>query len=156
MKNMLRIFLVAVIAAFTCGLFVITDTTTPEEREAQRKAQERQACEWDETIQARYDFTALTKFLKKTITEKKRWKDIDLTKPKIADKWTYHKGGMVLTSGDWIFRAPNPKEDKFTLTFSFHKDAKSGLEITLNCTRKSKGKFELIDITGDDWEIVEM
>jgi len=30
------------------------------------------------------------------------------------------------------------------------------MTLMLICTRKSKGKFELIDIASDDWEIIEL
>ena len=56
---MIRVFIIAAAAMFTCGLFIVTPT--PE----QRKAQERAIREWPQIIQSRYDFAALSSFLKK-------------------------------------------------------------------------------------------
>jgi len=148
-QNMIRVLILAVVAIFMCGLFNVTPT--PEQREAQ----EREVREWPQVIQSRYDLAALTSFLKKTVAEKKCWKDVDLTKPKIGDKWTINSASMSMTSGNWEFRTRDPKEDKFTLSFCYHAEEKRGLDLVLNCIRKSKDSFELIEIANDEWEIVQ-
>ena len=144
MKNMLRVFLIAVIAVLTCGFIVETDE--------QRKKNERMAREWAKTIQTRYDLAALNSFLKKTVAEKKRWEDIDLTKPKIGDKWTVRV--MAMNSGNWNFTTPDPKKDKFSLSFTHRSEGDSRWDITLHCIRKSKDVFELVEITNDEWIIL--
>ena len=149
MKNMIHVLLMAVVAVLACGFSV---TSAPE----QLKAQEREAREWAKTIQSRYDFAELGSFLKKVVSEKKNWQGIDLAKPKIGNKWTIGSGSTFMISGDWCFRTPNPKEDKFTLSFSSYRDKKNGLDLIFNCIRKAKDKFELIDITSDEFEVVEL
>ena len=146
---MIRTIIIAAFAIFVCGFSVIP---TPEQREAQERA----VREWPQIIQSRYDFDALTNFLKKTVVEKKCWKNVDLTKPKIGAKWTIDSVSMSMTAGDWIFRTRDPKEDRFTLSFGYHTEEKRGQELVFNCIRKSKGSFELIEITSEEWEIVEM
>jgi len=135
------------IAIFACGFSL---APTPEEI----KAQERAAAKWAQTVRSHYDLAALTSFLKKTVAEKKCWRDVeltvDLTKPKIDDKWiagdTCTDDGKGMTSGDWYFSATNPKADKFTLWFYY---AKGDRILILNCIRKTKDNFELLEITSE-------
>jgi len=141
----------------------VTPTSTPKiavPTTEEREAQERAIREWPQIIESRYDLAALTSFLKKTVAEKKRWGKIDLTKPAIGETWlSGYSGGMFMNSGDWSFRTPNPKEDKFTFSFFYNFkilwfDTNRGLEVTFNCIRKSKNYFELIEITGEEQEVV--
>jgi len=135
----------------------MTLTLTPE----QRGTQEREIREWPQIIESRYDFAALTSFLKKTVAENKRWKNIDLTKPKIGNEWIDRGcsgGRWSMASGDWNFRASNPNENKFMLSFLYYYNIfgikrNRGLEVTFNCIRKSKDNFELVEIIGDEFEI---
>jgi len=120
---------------------------TPEEIEAQERA----AREWSQTVQSRYDFAALTSFLKKTVAEKKSWQGVDLTKPKIGDKWT--GGGAPMISGDWSFSTRNPKEDTFTLSFTYDKGDR---ELILKCIRKTKDSFVLLEITSEEVVVMQI
>ena len=149
MKNAVRILLIAAVALFTCGSVVFL---TPEQQEKV----DREAREWVQTVQSRYDFAAMSSFLKKTVAEKKRWQEVDLAKPAIGDKWTVERffgtadNGtrwyMSMTSGDWSFETPNPKEDKFTLSFNYNKGDRV---LVLKCVRKSKDSFELMEIKSE-------
>ena len=146
---MIRALIIATVVLFVCGFTV---TPTPEQREAL----EREIREWPQTIQSRYGLAALTSFLRKTVAEKKYWKNVDLAKPSIGDKWTINSASMSMTSGGWEFRTRSPKENKFTLSFCYHTEEKRGQDLVLKCIRKSNDNFELIEIISDEWEIVEM
>ena len=139
---MTRVLLIAAIAIFACGFAL---APTPKEIEAQERA----ARKWSQTVQSRYDFAALTSFLKKTVAEKKSWQDIDLTKPKIGDKWTMDRWGTALDmiSGDWSFSTSDPKGDKFTLSFTYDKGDR---QLILKCIRKTKDSFVLLEITSEE------
>jgi len=145
MKNTICVLLVAAVALFTCGSFVVL---TPKQIEEMN----REAREWSQTVQSRYDFATLNSFLKKTVSEKKCWQDVDLTKPTIGEKWTEtrfdHLGSvyMSMTSGDWSFETPNPKKNEFTLSFSSQNGDRV---LVLKCVRKSKDSFELVEITSE-------
>ena len=129
MKRFLTILLAAVLS---CGFLVQTPT---EWKEIERRARE-----WKKTVSARYDLGALTEFLKSTVSERKTWDDVDLTRPKIGTKWKF--GGGCMFSGEWSFTTEDPNKDEFTLQFS-HPEKKRAF--ALRCVREGKKNFRVVD-----------
>ena len=138
MKRFLTILLSAVLS---CGFLV----HTPEEQ----KKIERRVREWKKTVSARYDLDALTEFLKSTVSARKTWEGVDLTRPKIGAKWEF--GGCCMNSGEWSFTAEDPSKDEFMLQFS-HSEKKRAF--ALRCVRDGKKSFRVVG--GFDWEVVEL
>ena len=117
------------------------------ETPAQRELREKEERAWAKTISSRYDHEALLAFLKQTIAEKKSWRGIDLTKPRLDAKWTTR--GQSMISGDWSFLAHDPNKDDFTFSF-LDRDH----WLILKCARNGKKNFRVVEITTEKLELV--
>ena len=117
------------------------------ETPAQRELREKDERAWATTIAGRYDLEALLLFLKLTVAERKNWRGVDLTKPRISSKWIIRGRGM--SSGDWSFYAHEPENSSFTFAF-----LDGGHWISLKCVRDGKKSFRLIDITREKVELL--
>ena len=134
---MKRIVLILIAAVLSCGFLIETPEGQAE--------QERLHREWAKTAPTRYDFLALTGFIKKTVEEKRSWQGVDLTKPKIGAEWKV--GGSMMTSGDWAFIARDLKKSEFTLSFTYENGKR---ELTMHCVRDGKKSFHVVHISSDE------
>jgi hypothetical protein len=97
---------------------------------------------WRAFVSEKYDLTALTAFLKQTVTEWKILGELDLSNQHYAPVWTVD--GSTMTSGQWYFNAWDRTSDSFTLHTTMKK------RVTFHCFRVSRTEFKVQKVTVED------
>src|SRR5262249_36546876 len=87
----------------------------------------------------------------KTIQESHDWHGLDLA-TRDAKQWGFRPDACVLVGDNWIFGAPDPKKDSFTLVTSFPHSSSTSEDVTLHCLRRSRSAFELESIEIEEHE----
>ncbi|MGC4073106.1 MAG: hypothetical protein QM760_11405 [Nibricoccus sp.] len=102
-----------------------------------------------ERMSARYDFSALTLFLKSVIRDHPTFDKVPLASTKVEEKWRLEKidPPSRMRSGDWVIWDKNEENGGFDLYYQF--DATHS--VTIRAKRLAKDKFEFASLSIEEW-----
>lgn len=98
---------------------------------------------------ARYDFSALTVFLRRVVREHPVFEKVSLASTKIETRWRFEKVDPPsrMRSGDWVIWEKKEEDDGFDLYYQF--DATHS--VTIRARRLAKDRFELVGLSIEEW-----
>lgn len=148
----MKYLLVILLAAVSLGFMVETPETI-KQREKEDRARLKQ-------IKEEYDLKALHRFLEEQLKANPNVKGVDLSRARIARKWTIE--GKTLHCGEWTLDPPDPKTSEFTISWTYedkpNADRNGGIwkSILLICHRKSKNVFILLSVKHSEDEYITL
>jgi len=97
----------------------------------------------------RYDFTALTDFVRQIVRDHPTVKHVSLEKTKVGAKWRIEKVDPPrrMRSGDWVIWDKRDEEEIFELYYTFDETH----SVTARVKRLARGKFELLGLSIEEW-----
>jgi len=127
----------AVAILFLTAAIICSASTVDRERDIVKK------------MSARYDFSALTTFLKEVVRDHPTFEKVSLASTKIEAKWRLEKidPPSRMRSGDWVIWEKKEEAEGFDLYYQF--DATHS--VTIRAKRLAKDRFELVDLSIEEW-----
>jgi hypothetical protein len=107
---------------------------------------------WTAAVSERYDFAALSSFVNETIRENYDWQGLDVSR-RYAKQWGFRTNACLLVGENWIFGAPDPKKNEFTLVTSFPQPDAKSKDVTLHCIRRARDAFYVDSIEIEEHEL---
>ena len=102
-----------------------------------------------QTMSARYDFSALTTFLKEVVRDHPTFEKVSLASTKIEAKWRLERidPPSRMRSGDWVIWEKKEGDEGFDLYYQFD----TTHTVTIRAKRLAKDRFEFLGISIDEW-----
>jgi hypothetical protein len=100
-------------------------------------------------MSTRYDFAALTTFLKEVIRDHPTFEKVSLAATKVEAKWRFEKidPPSRMRNGDWVIWEKKEEDEGFDLYYQF--DANHS--VTIRAKRLAKDRFELVGLSIEEW-----
>jgi hypothetical protein len=98
----------------------------------------------------RYDFQALTQFLKRIVQEHPSFEKVPLASTKIEAQWHFEKVDPPsrMRNGEWVMWDQNGGDESFDLYYNF--DASHS--VTIRAKRLAKDRFACVGLSIEQWE----
>jgi len=137
MRNLSLVCLCAVLAG--CG----TPSDAPHIVERERRLVE--------GMRERYDFLALTQFLKVTLSEHPVIEGVDVTTSRLDQEWSLERVDPPsrMRSGDWVIWDAKQGDEEFILYFTY--EGRSGKSVDIRCRRIDPDRFEVLGTSTSEW-----
>jgi hypothetical protein len=100
-------------------------------------------------MSARYDFTALTSFVRQIIRDHPRFQEVSLARSKVGPEWRFENidPPRRMRSGDWVIWDRKDEEESFDLYYTFSETH----SITARARRLARDRFELVGLSIEEW-----